>query len=176
MQQTVELLTMFLEHKHNGFITRGVDHPDVRNQVVRCIKTANKQDAQSKEEFCIVRQKRQRGRYRRNIMIEGLLMHAGMGSEALPQSLSSFDYKCRNKDCPLPPEIESKIAQIITIERMRKSDGEYPLLRLGRRFFNALWDGRGSARIPRDMWHAMLGYEDPSEALPQTNFRVATGI
>jgi hypothetical protein len=29
MQRTVELLTMFLEHKHNGFITRGVDHPDV---------------------------------------------------------------------------------------------------------------------------------------------------
>ena len=238
MQQTVELLTMFLEHKHNGFITRGVDHPDVRKQVVRCIKTANKQDARSKQEFCIVRQKRQQGRYRRNIMIEGLLMHADMGSEALPQSLSSFDYKCRNKDyplppkmhagmgsealpqslssfdykcrnkdcplphemhagmgsealpqslssfdykcinkdCPLPPEIESKITQIITSERMRKRAGEYPLLRLGRRFFNALWDRRGSGRIPRDMWHAMLGYENPKQELKYKKLFVQAGL
>jgi hypothetical protein len=77
VERTTELLTHFVMSKHNGFVSRGAEHPDVIKQIRRCVQTATKQTAESKEQFALVRQKRATGKYRRgNIMLEPVLMDA----------------------------------------------------------------------------------------------------
>jgi hypothetical protein len=75
VERTVELLRAFVADRHNGLVSRvnGGRIDEVFAQVGRIVEGASDQPAESKELFCRVRQRRERGEYRREINIAPIL-------------------------------------------------------------------------------------------------------
>ena len=84
-------------------------------------------------------------------------------------SFSLATYKCIIKDCPLPTEIEAKITNFCTFKRMRKSHGEYPLMRFTRLFLGTIWAHKGSYRINRTTCLEMSG--QTLNRMPQLKYK-----
>jgi hypothetical protein len=58
---------------------------------------------------------------------------------------------------PLPPSIEDQLVRYAKTHRMRRSGGEYPIVRFARRLLGVLWHNCGSARIHTDDLTSMAG-------------------
>jgi hypothetical protein len=91
-----------------------------------------------------IRQRRDSGKYAEVYLIEPLL--SGRGAVVQMDCIPST-YCFTLRDDHLPAPIEAKLSQIAQANKLRKKDGEYPLVRFARRFLSALWDRKGSARI-----------------------------
>ena len=74
-----------------------------------------------------------------------------------------------NKDATLPPRLESEIEQIARDHRMRKRNGEFPLLRFARRLLNTLWEQGGTARLNNEILIKMVGTSNPNQ---QVSYRI----
>jgi len=76
-------------------------------------------------------------------------------------SSSLTSYMFINKE--LPPTVESQVEQIARNHRMRKRDGEYPLVRFARRLLNTLWEREGTARLSNEVLVKMVGTSNPNQ-------------
>lgn len=68
-------------------------------------------------------------------------------------------------DTPLPAEVLQKLEQIVKDKRMRRKDGEYPLLRFARRLLNALWAEDGAAEIHGDILRDLCGSQNRAQVV-----------
>ena len=159
-------LVHFCLTKHNGFISRlgaGLEQ-EVSEHIHRAVDSGiNNADTAFKEYCAIMRQKREKGQYRRIIWLEPLLLGQSERSNTLP--LVGF-YKCGVSgtpkdqpilDDPLPSSILAKLMEVATakqpdkngrlITTMRKRNGEYPFVRFSRRFLNVIWAEGGEANL-----------------------------
>jgi hypothetical protein len=165
-QRTTELLRRFVLEKHNGFVTRLDDgkEGEVLSHVGRIVEGACVMPPESKALFLRVRQKRRQGKYKRLIAIVPILggvdgeaaMGASSGSSG-EEEYNCTTYRLPLSDIPLPPPIEDRIIRYAETHRMRRSDGEYPLIRFARQFLGVLWHNLGSARIHTHQLTEMTG-------------------
>jgi hypothetical protein len=164
--KTVELLQSYILEKHNGFVTRLDEgkEGEVLSHVVRIVQGACDMPPESKELFLRIRQKRQQRRYKRVIEIVPILggVDGHVAEGAMPGSAGEEEYNCTTyslplSDIPIPPTIEDKLLWYARTHRMRRSGGEYPIVRFARRFLGVLRHNRGSARIHTDDLTSMAG-------------------
>lgn len=191
--EAVTLLSDWVMVKHNDLVTRinAGREEDVLDQVRRAVRTAGKQDAEGKAFFCQLRQWRSQGRYSRVIMIRPILESCrgtssvylkcnlndqDQADDTAAESTSSVYLKCNLNDTPLPAEIESLVVEFARANEMRRTGGEYPLLRFARRFFNHLWDKKGSSRINRETCLEMSGSVKPNLQLQHKKNLVKLGL
>jgi hypothetical protein len=154
----LELLCAFARIKHNGCISRDPEGALVTEQLQRIVGHVQQQTAESKEQFAIVRQKRQTGKYRRIIMLEQVLAMPACSLATTTTNNNRLDYKCN----PLPAPIEALLAAQITPRMRRRADGDYPYLEFARPFLHALWDNKGKCRINREACLKMSGSRKPN--------------
>ena len=190
--KVVTLLSDWIMFKHKSLVTRinAGREKDVLDQVRRAVRTAGKLDAEGKAFFCQLRQCRSQGRYSREIIIRPIL-ESCRGSyfvylkcnlndqdqvDDTAGSISSVYLKCNLNDTPLPAAIESLVVEFAGANGMRKTGGEYPLLRFARRFFNHLWDRKGSSRINRGTCLKMSGSVKPNLQLQHKKNLVKLGL
>jgi hypothetical protein len=175
VERTIELLTHFAFTKHNECIHRSLNHPDLPRQIKRCVQHAQKQTADSKQQFALWRQNRQQGFYAHNIMLEPLL--SGQAS-VTPHTgrRRTLGLKCIIKETPLPTQMEAQITQLARKEKMRQHKGLYPVLRFARPFLRAQWDNQGTAEINREACLAMSGVNNPNVQLRYKKFLVRAGL
>jgi hypothetical protein len=145
-EKIVALLDRFVCQRHNGRISRINDGrlAEVRSQVRRAVRLARDVSLEGKEIMASIRQRRDSGKYAEVYLIEPLLSGRG---EVVQMDCIPSTYCFTLRDDHLPALIEAKLSQIAQANKLRKKDGEYPLVRFARRFLNALWDKKGSARI-----------------------------
>jgi len=162
--KTAELLQRYILEKHNGCVTRLGEGKEAEalSHIERIVEGACSMPSRSKELFLRIRQRRQRGGYKRLIEIAPVL--AGSGAEDAAASDHSYqgDYNCTTYSLPLrdhhlPPAIEDKIVQHAQTHRMRRSKGEYPLVRFARQLLGILWHNQGAARVHTDGLTEMAG-------------------
>jgi hypothetical protein len=175
-ERTVELLVHFARHKHNGLISRDPAGPLVAKQIASVVGHAQKQTADSKQQFAIVRQKRATGKYCRNIMLEQVIRTAASECANNNENKKRIDWKCIISDLVLPAPIEAQINRLAESAGMRKRNGEYPLLRFARPFLLTLWGCEGNARIPRDACLEMSGINNPNVQLQYKQRLVEAGL
>ena len=165
-ERTTDLLQKFVLEKHNGFVTRLVEgkQGEVLSHVGRIVEGACDMPSESKELFLRIRQRRQQGGYKRLIEIVPILGSVDGEAEtgAVPGNLITEKYDCTTyslslSDIPLPPTIEDKLILHAKTHGMRRSAGEYPVVRFSRRFLGVLRHNRGSARIHTDDLISMAG-------------------
>lgn len=159
-QRTTELLRRFVLEKHNGFVTRldAGKEGEVLSHVGRIVEGACDMPPESKELFLRVRQRRRQGGYKRLIEIVPIL--SGVDGEAGSPAVSEYNcttYSLPLSDLPLPPTIEDGLVLYARMHRMRRSAGEYPIVRFSRRFLGVLRHNQGSARIHTDDLTSMAG-------------------
>jgi hypothetical protein len=145
-EKIVALLDRFVCQRHNGRISRINDGrlAEVRSQVRRAVRLARDVSLEGKEIMASIRQRRDSGKYAEVYLIEPLLSGR---EEVVQMDCIPSTYCFTLRDDHLPALIEAKLSQIAQANKLRKKDGEYPLVRFARRFLNALWDKKGSARI-----------------------------
>ncbi len=161
--RTTDLLQRFALEKHNGYVTRlnNGKEGEVLSHVGRIVEGACSMPSESKELFLRIRQKSQQRRYKRVIEIVPFLE----GDEdvgATPDMSGVEEHNCTTyslplSDVPLPPSIENQLTEYARSHRMRRSGGEYPLIRFARIFLGTLWHNRGSARIHTQDLTSMTG-------------------
>jgi hypothetical protein len=176
--EAVDLLRDWLRRKHNGFVSRGVDHPDVLEQVARCVNSALRQTAESQEAFCRVRQNQAEGRYRRVIRIKPILRGDGCMDvgETPPSSFLPLDYMCNLQNPVLPASMESRIAQFITPKMRRRANGQYPVAEFSRPFLSTIWAQKGQARIPQKVLVTWSGNRKPNVQMQYKRLLVKAGL
>ena len=76
----------------------------------------------------------------------------------------------------LPPSIESEIEQIANDHRMRKRDGQYPLVRFARRLLNTLWQREGTARLSNEALVKMVGTSNPNQQVSYRRLLQQSGL
>ena len=92
-----------------------------------------------------------------------------------PSSSSSLTtYMFINKE--LPPSIESEIEQIANDHRMRKRNGQYPLVRFARRLLNTLWQREGTARLSNEALVKMVGTSNPNQEVSYRRLLQQSGL
>jgi hypothetical protein len=164
--RTVELLQRYVLGKHNGHVTRLNDgkEGEVISHVGRIVDGACEMSSESKELFLRIRQKRRQGRYKRLIEIvtvlegdEGEEFSSVTTESPEKGGYKSTTYSLPLRDISLPPAIEDKLVRYAQDHRMRRSKGEYPIVRFARRFLGILWHNRGAARIHTEHLTAMVG-------------------
>lgn len=164
--RSIELLQRYVLDKHNGLVTRLNEgkEDEVLSHVGRIVEGAGSMAAESKELFLRVRQKRQQRKYKRLIEIIPIL--EGSDGEGFVPGMSDVpggeEYNCTTYSLPLspeslPPALEDRLIQHAETHRMRRSRGEFPLVRFARRFLGLLWHNTGSARIHTDDLATMVG-------------------
>ena len=89
-------------------------------------------------------------------------------------SSSLTTYMFINKE--LPPSIESEVEQIARDHRMRKRNGEYPLVRFARRLLNMLWEKEGSARLSNEVLVKMVGTSNPNQQVSYRRLLQQAGL
>ncbi len=57
----------------------------------------------------------------------------------------------------MPSSIENQLTRFAKARRMRRTEGEYPVVRFARKLLGLLWHNRGSARIHTDDLTGMVG-------------------
>jgi hypothetical protein len=164
--RTIELLQGYVLEKHNGFVTRlneGKER-EVLSHVERIVEGACDMSSESKELFLRVRQNRQQGKYKRPILIVPILEGADgkAVAGATPESPGEGRYNCTTYSLPLscvplPPHIEQRLTEFALARHMRRSKGEYPIVRFARQFLGLLWHNKGSARIHSHDLTSMTG-------------------
>lgn len=159
-ERATELLRRFVLEKHNGFVTRLAEgkEGEVLSHVGRIVEGACDMPPESKELFLRVRQRRRQGGYKRLIEIVPIL--EGVDGEAGTPIVDEYNcttYSLPLSDLPLPPSIKDRLVLYARTHRMRRSAGEYPLVRFSRRFLGVLRHNRGSARIHTDDLTSMAG-------------------
>jgi hypothetical protein len=156
-ERTTELLRRFVLEKHNGFVTRLAEgkEGEVLSHVGRIVEGACDMPPESKELFLRVRQRRRQGGYKRLIEIMPIL--EGEAGNPVMGEYNCTTYSLPLSDIPLPPSIEDRLVLYARTHRMRRSAGEYPLVRFSRRFLGVLRHNRGSARIHTDDLTSMAG-------------------
>lgn len=164
--RTVELLQRYVLEKHNGCVTRLNEgkEGEVLSQVERIVEGACEMSAGSKEVFLRIRQKRQQGGYKRLIEIVPVLRRdrGEVFVSVTPEDPEEGGYKSTTyslplREIPLPRAIEVELVRYAQDSKMRRSRGEFPLVRFALRFLGSLWLSRGAARIHTEDLRAMVG-------------------
>jgi hypothetical protein len=149
-ENATTLLQAYVLNKHNGHITRLNERreAEVLSQVERIVASAAEITLDSAVLFGRIRQARESGQYRRKIRIAHLLSE-GTATSSLEekQDNCSTYYSLPIRDDVLPAHIEKKLTLYAKQKGMRRSQGEFPLIRFSRRLLNLLWDRKGSARL-----------------------------
>jgi hypothetical protein len=161
-EKATELLRWFVRHRHNGRISRMSQglRGEVDSQIDRCLKSASIINSYGKELMARIRQGRKNGKYVHVYQVVPLLsgQEKDFQTDCLP---STYCLSLRNTRLPL--KLEAQLAKIAQDTKMRKRDGEYPLVIFTRRFLNHLWDNKGSARIGCEKLTEMAGSKNPNK-------------
>jgi len=163
-----EMLTKWVMAKHNDNVTRLSDGKvdEVESQIRRAVKSATSPRCpHSLEIFANIRRKRKNGGYVRLINIAHLLVDgAGEEDQKAHDGGNILSSLCLTlRDDHLPDEIETKLLQTTQRLKMRRHNGEYPLIRFARHLLNHLWDSKGSARLSTETLNQMAEATKPNQ-------------
>ncbi len=143
LKTVFRLIWRWLKKRHNDTISRGIDHKDVKRQVLRCCRLAQHiRLPESLELFARLRQKRQQGRYKHLVLLQPLLL-AATGEAPTPTSLSSPStyISVSSLETPLPPEL---------LELIHSRSGRNKLDKYATYFVNFLYQNGGGAHMARE--------------------------
>jgi hypothetical protein len=178
-ERTVEVLTLFVEQKHNGYVTRlERGDMDVFRQIGRIVRryTSNVSDA-GQEVFTQLRYKRDSRYYREEYQIVPLI--DGSSSSTHTSILRSISCDLLTDqpgegyeetgwvyvpdDTPLPYGLARKIIAGLKENRIsirRNADGEYPTLKAITRLINYLKEGGAGGRRASQELLRQLGFQN----------------
>jgi hypothetical protein len=166
----LRLLQEFVRQKHNDTSTRTQSEQgwkEINSQIVRAVKMSIRLNpscrSASLELFARIRQKRQQGRYKRVICLEGLL--TGVTHTTL-SPLSPFTCMLTNF-APLPSAMQEAIKRVAG--RMKVFDFATKLL-------NLLHENKGSMNIGQKELSDLLGYESPAQMRKYRQVLIKAGL
>jgi hypothetical protein len=175
--QTERVKTVFrliwgwLKHKHNDTISQGIDDPETKNRVKRCVKSAvrlqSKDREVSLELFARLRQKRQQGRYKHLILLQPLLLAAtGADSSVSPLSPPPTCISVSSLETPLPQEL---------LKLIRQKAGRSRADKYATYFINLLYKNGGGANLARDVLKQWAG-NNPTREKKYRDILVAANV
>ncbi len=176
-ERTVEVLSLFVEQKHNNYVTRLNDGDiDVFRQIERIVScyTSNVNDA-GQEVFTQMRYKRDNGFYKKEFQIVPMIELSSSSMSSTILRSSSCDLRTdheQNKetgwvytsdDTPLPYGLEQRIISGLKINGIiirRNANGEYPTLKAITRFINYLKEGGAGGRRASQELLRQMGFQN----------------
>jgi hypothetical protein len=161
----VELLQSYVLNKNNGHVSRLHDgrESEVLAQVERIVASAGVINQDSSDLFARIREGRENGKYRRQIMLAPDLSGTNTIGETEDRQYTCSTCMFINKETSLPGTLEAHIDQIARDNRMRKRNGEYPFVRFARRLLHTLWQQGGTARLNNELLTEMVGTSNPNQ-------------
>jgi hypothetical protein len=156
IEKIKRLLVHFAMTKHNGFISRlaGGLEEEVAAHVTRAIESGIANADITFKGYCVaIRQKRDQGRYKRVICLEGALC----GKDDHFLSSSRWVYMCSTKEADSTPLPEPLINGLLDayretgrLPRKNRSTGNYPVVEKCTAFVNALYNNGGKGRLGQE--------------------------